>query len=292
MLKRWRASLYRRYENVEREAYEKPTPYIYLLILLLIGLFSQAFFHNYNIVYLAMFFTFSIAISSYYFGRVNIKDIDFTLEKTRLYADTTNSLNFKVSAKNISYNIYLSDREDKEITFLDDVDKTIFSSLSLYCEKRGVQKLEAYKLLSKFPLPQQVFYKLKKFDDILVYPKPQGISLEKFLSLNYSISGDLDDFKNIKEFQTSDKIANIHWPLYASKNKLYVKEYNFNEENFELVFDYNSCAKDKESKLSQLCLWALECEKTKKDFIINMPNTRLDSTKMSIDEILKHLSTY
>ena len=292
MLKRWRNSFYRRYENVERVAYEKPTAYIYLLILLLIGLFSQAFFHNYNIVYLAMFFTFSIALSSYYFGRVNIKNIDFILENTRVYADTTNRLNFKISAKDTVYNIYLSDREDNEVNYLGDVDKTIFSSLSLYCEKRGFQKLEPYKLLSKFPLPHQVFYKLKNFDDLLVYPKPKGLSLERFLALNYSISGDLDDFKNIKEFQNTDKISNIHWPLYASKNKLYVKEYNFNEQNFELVFEYKTCAKDKESRLSQLCLWVLECEKTKKDFIIKMPKTRLDSTKMGIDEILKHLSTY
>ena len=292
MLKRWRNSLYRKYESKQREAYERPTPYIYLLIFILVGLFSQAYFHNYNIVYLALFFTFSIALSAYYFGRENIKNIDFSLENSRVFTNLSNSLSFKLEPKEYVFNVYLSDKDETEIAYLSDIRKTTFSTLHFHSKTRGFAKLPSYKLLSKFPLPHQVFYKIKNFDSILVYPEPNGINLQNYINLQKEKHGDIDDFNTIRAFRTSDKLSSIHWPLYASSKKLYTKEYNFNEEKFDLFFDYEHCANDKESRLSQLTLWTLECERTQKEFSIKMPHELLQSKKMSTDEILTKLALF
>ena len=54
----------RSYARIARKGSERPTRYIYLLILIFVALFMQAYIHNYNIVYMALFFTFAFSISS------------------------------------------------------------------------------------------------------------------------------------------------------------------------------------------------------------------------------------
>jgi len=39
----------------------------------------QAYIHNYNIVYLALFFTFAFSFSGYFFGRNNIRSLEVEL---------------------------------------------------------------------------------------------------------------------------------------------------------------------------------------------------------------------
>jgi hypothetical protein len=59
-----------------------------------------------------------------------------------------------------------------------------------------------------------------------------------------------------------------------------------------LVFDFNKAGSNDKARLSQLCLWVLECEKKHLPFAIKMPKHTLSSTKESIDEILTTLAKY
>jgi hypothetical protein len=66
----------------------------------------------------------------------------------------------------------------------------------------------------------------------------------------------------------------------------------FQEPSHKLRFNFGECALDDESRLSQLTLWILECEKMGLNFTILMPDVLLDSEKKRIDEILEILAKF
>jgi hypothetical protein len=70
--------------------------------------------------------------------------------------------------------------------------------------------------------------------------------------------------------------------------KLFTKE----TETPKLLFDFHTAGKNDETRLSQLCLWVLECEKQKLPFMVQMPHKVLNSAKESIDVILETLARY
>ena len=71
-----------------------------------------------------------------------------------------------------------------------------------------------------------------------------------------------------------------------------VKVFSKETQTSKLIFHFYSAASDDEARLSQLCLWVLECEKENLPFMIQMPNKLLNSAKESIDEILEYLARY
>jgi len=59
----------------------------------------QAYIHNYNIVYLALFFTFAFSISSYAFGRNNIRALEVELLSfKRVFAHQKSSYSLSLSS--------------------------------------------------------------------------------------------------------------------------------------------------------------------------------------------------
>jgi len=70
------------------------------------------------------------------------------------------------------------------------------------------------------------------------------------------------------------------------------KEFLYKQEDDVLHFKFKDIDGDEEMKLSQLTLWILECEKYKLDFTIEIDSEILDSSKMSIFEILERVALY
>jgi hypothetical protein len=71
-----------------------------------------------------------------------------------------------------------------------------------------------------------------------------------------------------------------------------VKVFERERRSRTLRFDFRRCADSDEARLSQLALWALECERRHLDFEIVMPDTTLSSRKETVDAILTHLALY
>jgi uncharacterized protein (DUF58 family) len=133
--------------------------------------------------------------------------------------------------------------------------------------------------------------KINESYEAIVYPEPKGLPLHAFLQQEETYYGEEKEFDGLRDYDGSQKLSHIHWASVA-KGELSVKVFSKETQTPKLIFDFYSAATDDETRLSQLCLWVLECEKQNLPFMIQMPNKLLNSAKESIDVILETLARY
>jgi len=283
------------FAKIARVGSERPTKYIYLLIFIFIALFMQAYLHNYNIVYMALFFTFAFSISSYSFGRNNIRALSLKLLSfERVFANKEASYTFLLSSEKTKvYDISCQSMEEiVHVKTLSDTQPEMLHFRHRY-EKRGQYGFDEVQCESGFPLPHQIFFKVfdinKRF---VVYPEPKGESLEQYLAKSRALIGEQDDFEGIRSYEESDRLSQLYWPSLAKGDEMMSKHFLHTQEQHTLHFDFKACANNDEARLSQLCLWVLACEARQQHYTIAMPHKVLSSKKMGHDEILEILGTY
>jgi len=283
------------FAKIARKGSERPTKYIYLLIFIFVALFMQAYIHNYNIVYMTLFFTFAFAISSYPIGRNNIRALElelFSFERVFAHQESHYALRL-TSLKNELYDIRcISDQDSVHLKGIA-ADQAEIVTLKHCYEKRGEKTLGSIECVSGFPLPHQIFYKVFDLNrDFVVYPEPKGMDLESFIFKNRTQYGERDDFDGIRRFESGDRISEVYWPSLAKGDQLMSKLFVYQDDSQLLQFDFKSCAKDDEARLSQLTLWVLACEKRQLAYTISIANRVLESKKMECDEVLNFLGRY
>ncbi len=283
------------FAKIARKGSERPTKYIYLLILIFVALFMQAYIHNYNIVYLALFFTFAFAISSYAFGRNNIRALEVQLLSfQRVFANRTSSYTLSLSSsKRDVYDISCLSADEKQHCKIIRANRPEVLTFKHTYRHRGRAKLESVQCESGFPLPHQIFYRVFDIDKhFVVYPEPKGESIDAFIAKNKSLYGDKDDFEGVKVYEKSDRPSQIYWQSLAKGDTLMSKVFSYTNEAAVLHFDFMTCARNDEERLSQLCLWVLECEQRSYAYTISIGQKVLNSKKMGSDEILTYLGQY
>jgi len=284
------------FARIARRGSERPTKYIYLLIAIFIALFMQAYIHNYNIVYLALFFTFAFSFSGYFFGRNNIRSLEVELLSfQRVFANRRSSYSLLLSSSS-QRDIYdvtcIAEDESKHYRYIRS-NKPEVVTFSHRISQRGEAAFGVVECESRFPLPHQIFYKVFDLERaFVVYPEPKGISLDAFIAQNRSLYGDRDDFEGIKVHEHGDRLSQIHWQSLAKGGELMSKRFSYTDASRMLHFDFFSCARSDEARLSQLCLWVLACEERGLAFSIAIEHKILDSKKMGTDEILAYLGRY
>ena len=158
--------------------------------------------------------------------------------------------------------------------------------------KRGPFTHKGCYLESKYPLSTvRLVMKIDETYIGIVYPEPKGISLHSFLQQDESHYGEEKEFDGLRPYDGSQKLSHIHWASVA-KGDISVKVFSKETQTSKLVFNFYTAATDDESRLSQLCLWVLECEKQNLSFMVQMPNKVLNSEKESTDVILETLARY
>lgn len=284
------------FAKTARKGSERPTKYIYLLIFIFIALFMQAYIHNYNIVYLALFFTFAFSISSYAFGRNNIRALEVELlSLKRVFANrpSTYTLSLSSSSQRDLYDIHCLSSGAQQHCKIIRADKPAVLTFSHCYDKRGEKRLESVQCESGFPLPHQTFFKVFDIDAaFVVYPEPQGESIDTFIAKNSALYGEKDDFEGVKSYENSDRFSQVYWPSLAKGDTLMSKVFSHTAETRVLHFDFLACGRNDEQRLSQLTLWVLECEQRSYAFTIAIGHNILNSEKMGIDEILTFLGRY
>ena len=252
--------------------------------------------HNFNIVYISLFFLVSVGVASEFVGRLNLSHLGLkVISSTRAFANTsfTYTVELKNNFETTSYAISVDNGTSHEDINRVGANSSVIQKLESSFEKRGTFKLGHVQLYSSYPLPHMRFGKRFEFEnEKIIYPEPKGKNLEEFLSQNQSIMGVRDDFDGIRKYENNDSTSLIFWPSVAKQSTLMSKEFVFKEPSRKLRFNFEECAKDDESRLCQLTLWILECEKMRFDFTILMPNILLDSQKERVDDILKTLAKY
>ena len=282
--------------SIHRSVKVRPTKYFFLLLFMIISLFVQAYMHNYNIVYIMMFFLVSVAGTSTYFGMRNLYPLKLgLLSQERFFANSISS--FTISLRNDSdYTLYdLRCSYEKSTESIDSLKAQEQLQLSFQTRfpKRGKAALKPLHLLSYFPFAhERKFRDIELAGEIIVYASPDGESLLASIMAQQKESGDLSDFKGLEEFMHGESLSSIHWPSLAKSETLMSKQFSYEEEQRKLHFEYESLSGEQEERLSQLTLWVLECEKYGVDFTLKLGAKLYDSKKETIDAICKALALF
>jgi len=284
------------YISILKEVKNRPTKFFLYPVLVIIALFMQAYMHNYNIVYLMMFFLVGIASAASLYGVYNLYYIKAKLlAQDRFFVNETASYTLSIinESSNTLYDInILFEEQVKNIQSIKPYD-AIPISLKTHFVKRGEVQLPKLELNSLFPLPHEIKFKTIHIEEsILVYAQAKGVSLFDFYNIDESVNGELNEFDGIKNFIQGENISLIHWASLAKSETLKSKKFLYEENKKILHFDFETLHGDIEERLSQLTLWVLECEKYRLDFTLSLKHETLDSKELSFDEVLQTIAQY
>lgn len=286
----------RTYISTVKSVKNRPTKQFFYLILIIVSLFLQAYMHNYNIVYIMMFFLVGVAGASSLYGIANIASVKIKLlSHERFFASTPSFYTLSIinDSSNSVYDITLKSPETtnhlKSINAQQSETLKFTSSFS----KRGSAKLPNITLSSLFPLPHEIKYKeIDIQESVFVYANPKGASLFSVYNKDDSLNGEMHEFDGIRDFIQGENVSYIHWASLAKDEKLKSKTFLYEDEKKTLHFSYENLGGESEERLSQLTLWVLECEKHHLDFTLEINTKRLDSKEQTIDEILTTIASY
>jgi len=284
----------RNFIKLRREVKQRGTIFSLFVVLLLFGLFLEAYMHNFNLVYITLFFVFATAFSVSPFGIKNIGQLKARYDHSeRLYAGSRGRLFFRVSnpSKSTSWAIELECSGSKVEIGRIDAGRSRVVAVEVMPPKRGIFRIDKCRLQSLFPLSTVRFVLPIGDSEAIVYPQPKGVSVDSIKSKQSSHFGEEGDFDGLAPYSGRESLSRIHWASVA-KGEPNIKKFSHDIEQRELVFDFYDSASDDEARLSQLTLWVLECEKKRDKFKIIMPNRIISSKKESVDVILKYLSLY
>jgi uncharacterized protein (DUF58 family) len=281
--------------QTRKRVQQRATRYSLLVVVLLFGLFLEAYMHNFNLVYITLFFVFATAFSAGAFGLLNIGRLEARYDHCeRLFAGREGRCLFRVTnpAQTVAWAIRL--HCDAIVVRVGRIEahRTLQAVLQVTPQRRGRMQCDRCSLQSLFPLSTVRF--VLSFDQCLetiVYPTPSGESLRTFLTRQRSSFGEERDFDGLRSYSGAESLSRMHWPSVA-KGEPAVKAFEHEGAQEKLEFDFYQAGESDESRLSQLCLWVLECEKAGESFAIRMPQKILHSQKEGVDAILEALALY
>ena len=288
-------SFLRTFLSTRKRVRQRATRYSLLVVILLVGLFLEAYMHNFNLVYITLFFVFAAAFAAGPIGVMNIGKIEAAFHGcSRLFARREGRCHFEFVNTGDSPAWGLALHAATSVAELPAVMPRIplHVPLALTPKHRGKMTLADCQLESLFPLATVRFVlPVKASCETIVYPEPKGEPLRSFLMRERAPFGDEMDFDGLARYSGSESASRIHWPSVA-KGEISVKTFEHETQSDTLHFDFYTSGDDDESRLSQLTLWVLECEQAKLPFSVMMPNTLLQYPKEEIDAILTHLALY
>lgn len=280
---------------IHKRVKQKATLYSLLVTILLFGLFLEAYMHNFNLVYITLFFVFALAFTAGPVGTFNIARLRTLYEGTsRLFANEEGVLYIGIEnpTRYPSWALWLESETVKtEIGNVGALSKKR-AKIKVTPLKRGMWTLPEITMQSLFPLSTVRFVtKIDQHKEGVVYPAPAGESLQQFLNRQKAHFGEETDFDGIKVSQGQQLSSRIHWPSVA-KGVEGVKHFIHERPVQVLRFEFQNAGKNDEARLSQLTKWVLECEKAALPFEVLMPGQLLQFPKESVDEILEHFAKY
>ena len=285
----------RTFAQIYRRINQHATAYSAVVVVLLFGLFMEAYMHDFNLVYITLFFVFSLAFSAGPIGILNLGHLEAGyLRSGRLFAHQEGKIPISIqnTSTTTSWSVMLHDENTSLPLSHIKGEASKILQLPVTPPKRGVFTHANVYLESRYPLSTvRLVMKIKETYEDIVYPEPKGLPLRSFLEQEETHYGEEKEFDGLRAYDGSQRLSSIHWASVA-KGDMSVKVFTKETRTPKLVFNFYTAAAEDEARLSQLCLWVLECEKQKLPFAIKMPNRELKSSKESTDAILETLARY
>jgi len=265
------------------------------LPLLLAGLFFEAYMHNFNLVYIALFLLIGTIPAAGMAATLNVGEVRAACKECgRLFARRPGACRFEIAndGDTTAWGVDLvCDRTRQPLPPLAPRSR-LTVSLAVTPARRGRWSPGTCRLESLYPLGT---IRVEKPADTrcraLVYPEPKGRPLESFLRRVRSRAGTENDFEGLEAYTGAQAPSRIHWPSVA-KGEPMAKRFEREEEVRTLHFDFESAGADDEARLSQLTLWVLACERRGLPFTLRLRERTMSSRKEGVDAILDALATY
>ncbi|WP_201353375.1 DUF58 domain-containing protein [Hydrogenimonas urashimensis] len=281
--------------QIRREVRQHATRQSLILLCLIVGLFFEAYMHNFNLVYITLFFLIAAAMAAIPLGLLNIGPLQCHFDGCgRLFAGKEGECRFRIEnpASTTGWGVDFCWKENR--IKLPPLPSRTSRTVAVVClpKRRGRMKAGSCCFESLFPLATIRFVKPVEVErELVVFPEPKGVPLESFVKQSNAPYGHETDFDGLADYSGTENASRIHWPSVA-KGETLVKHFEKERENETLIFDFQTCAGNDEARLSQLTLWVLECERRGKPFIIRLPGRVLESQKVGTDAILETLALY
>lgn len=294
--KRSAMRFWQRFRSTSDRTTARITSYFWLLVTLILGLFLEAYMHNFNIVYISLFFLVGFGIAAEFVGRRNVSRLEVTLLGCgRVFARRSSPYTIRVSNPE-RVPVYAIEVHNgvmhADVTRIGS-NRAVTATLQSGFEHRGDARLPDVQLVSYYPLPHLRFGKSVAIArDVVVLPEPKGEPLRNLLARNRSIAGERDDFDGVRRYETGDGASLIYWPSVARGETVMSKQFLFEEPTQKLRFEWSRCEGDDEARLSQLTLWVIEAERAGLDFVVVLPHENLDAEQRGVDAILETLARY
>lgn len=273
----------------------RPTRLMALLMLLWFIMMLQAYMHNYNIVYLMIFLTMGLSGAVYLLAHRNVRRITLRfLAQQRIFAGGEGRFNVMVRSDSAEhYALALTPPYHGDLPYLSS-DEAQVLPVKREPLGRGVHPLGTISVESYFPLGLfhcSCRYALRDAA-LRVYPEPKGAPLQRSQAQSAAWSGERDEFDGLRRYQRGDALSLIHWKASARSNELYSKRYLHTVVRPQMAFAYEQAGEGTEERLSQLCLWILECESQHLDYTITLPGKLYSSKEYRHEEILDALALF
>jgi uncharacterized protein (DUF58 family) len=143
--------------------------------------------------------------------------------------------------------------------------------------KRGIEPLGRVTVTSRFPLG--LFYSWAHIElplDAVIYPKPGAPSKPPdTITYDADAAGErgigAGDFRGFRSYSPGDSPRHIFWKAFAAGRDLVTKQFG-SDYTRERWFEWDSTpGADTEARLSQMCRWILDADKTEEAYGLRLP---------------------
>ncbi len=256
--------------------------FVALIILLLL----IAFVYNNNLAYLLAFLLASVFFITILHSFKSLAGLVLTQSHSQpVFAGE--AVGFEIIVANPGnvkrFNLHAKLESDYEFTLKAQETKRVL--LYSASHKRGWHEMGAMTLSSTYPLGFFRAWSPLQFPaKALVYPKPNAAELpfpeaegrQTDTLPNQRRKKGSDDFYGLKEYQHGDPVRHIHWKAFAKGQGLFSKQYAGDNQS-ELWLNYNQTpGYNVEDRLSQLCRWVIDAEKTGLKYGFTVAGVKLD----------------
>jgi uncharacterized protein (DUF58 family) len=167
---------------------------------------------------------------------------------------------------------------------------------------RGEHEIKSVCLETSYPLGLlRVTKRLGVSQRYLVYPKPDGDP--RLPQLNSSRPGDGrqreasegDDFAGVRAYVPGESQRHIDWKAVARGQAMMTKQFTGDTESGPLYLDYATAGSGGlENRLSQLTLWIIEAERSRRPYGLRLPNLNISPSlgDMHFHRCLRTLALY
>ena len=260
-----------------------------------------AFVYNNNLAYLLAFLLASIFFITILHSYKSLAGL--ILQKGQCKAVFSGeAVGFDVNINNPvdieRYNLQITLQKPQSLTIK--AQEKVCVTLYSLTQKRGWHTAGTVTISSTYPLGLFRAWSPIRFNlKALVYPKPSKLELafpetpSTQVQQGFRQKG-ADDFYGLKEYQPGDSIKHIHWKAYAKGQGLFSKHYG-GDNLAEIWLDYEHApGHNTEERLSQLCRWVLDAERTGVRYGFSLPGFKIlpDNSLLHTRKCLEALALF